>query len=222
LSLSCTEIIISYARGINRLKPIYENARESFTNVFQPKSEVIDLIREAREELAAPAYVSVHIRRGDRMGMSWKYHNSHIPVEVYADAVMSTWKRLAPDDAPDGPVVFLASDSPSAQREFMDSFSVASRIYSLSESKNAELRALASTTPYFQPEFDKIENSDRIRLTKGIIVDFALLSGIWNVGSLPTGTVCGLRYLFSSLSKKSLTLNQFQRLQARRSRVWMG
>lgn len=128
--------------------------------------------------------------------MSWAYHNSHIPIQKYIDVTKATWERL--NSAGDEPVVYLASDSPSSQGEFMDSFSTGARIYSLAQSQNAGLRALASPSAYFQEQFDKMAEGDMVRLTKGMVVDFALLSGLWNNGPQPLATVCGIRYLHHS------------------------
>jgi hypothetical protein len=90
---------------------------------------------------------------------------------------------------------YIASDSPAAQEEFMNYFSPETRIFSLSRSVRADLRALASQRPYVQSEFDGLPKDERIRLTRGMIIDFALLSGIWGHGGdvSPAATVCGLR-----------------------------
>ena len=175
-------------------------ARDSFTNAFRPNAELVTLIREARSEFAISLvqlghlnYVSVHIRRGDRLGMSWKYHTSHVPVEKFAAAAQATWERLNLTNwNSNQPAFYVASDSPSVQDEFISNFPAETSIYSLSLSGKPKLRALASPKPYVQSEFDQMAAEDRIRLTKGMIIDFAMLSGIWN-NITPAATVCGLR-----------------------------
>ena len=59
---------------------------------------------------------------------------------------------------------------------------------------NSELRGLASQREYVQKEFNEESEEDRIRLTRGMIVDFAMLSGLWAwEGELvPGATICTL------------------------------
>jgi len=141
-------------------------------------------------------YLSVHIRRGDRLGMTWKYHSTHLPTSLYVDAALKSWRRLNPTNQ-DRPVFYVASDSPAASEDFVDQLPTNARGFSLVWSSDEELRAIASPRSYVQKEFNTLSEEERIRLTKGMVVDFALLSGLWkNEGDpdvRPSATVCGLR-----------------------------
>jgi hypothetical protein len=64
-------------------------------------------------------------------------------------------------------------------------------------SENSDLQALASPSPYFQDKFSALPEEDRVRLTRGMVVDFALLSGLWawNDDLTPGAVICGVRYV---------------------------
>lgn len=85
--------------------------------------------------------------------------------------------------------MYLASDSSTALEELS---SLLPSVYSLSRSTNAELKSLASPGEYFQGDFDKYDLETRIKATRGMIVDFALLSGAWIQGG-PDAIVCTVR-----------------------------
>lgn len=143
----------------------------------------------------------MHIRRGDRKAISWKYHKTYIPIPNYVQAFDDTWKRLISGTAPSsGGIAYVASDSSSALEEFAQSLTAAT-IFSLSRSKDSELRALASPGEYFQTEFNKLEESARITATRGMIVDFALLSGAWTQDGdlIPDATICTFTSVFEIL-----------------------
>ena len=171
----------------------------SFSQVILPTQGMATLIRRARDELAeneASKYMGVHIRRGDRLGMTWKYHNTHLPTSLYIDAALKTWQRLNPV-AQGSPLFYIASDSPAALEEFVDRLPSNARAFSLAWSGYDELSAIASPRSYVQEEFNMLGEEERIRLTKGMIVDFALLAGLWtserDLDVRPYATVCGLR-----------------------------
>ena len=177
-------------------------ALSSFLQIILPSPSVAALIRKARDELVLDVgnrpstYLSVHIRRGDRLGMTWKYHNSHLPTGLYVDAALKTWQRLNLTGE-DSPLFYVASDSPSAIEDFLDQLPRNVRVASLGWSGEEELRAIASPRSYVQGEFNTLSEEERIRLTKGMVVDFALLTGLW-IGEhdpdvRPYATVCGLR-----------------------------
>lgn len=176
-------------------------ALSSFLQVILPSPRMAALIRKARNELVPDAgnskYLSVHIRRGDRLGMTWKYHKTHLPTSLYVNAALETWQRLNPTS--DGnPLFYVASDSPAAVEEFIDQLPSTVRVFSLGWSSDEELKAIASPRSYVQEEFDTLSEEERTRLTEGMIVDFALLTGLWmkedDPGVRPYATVCGLRY----------------------------
>lgn len=174
-------------------------ALSSFLQIILPSPGMTSLIRKARDQFMSndPRYLSVHIRRGDRLGMTWRYHNTHLPTSLYVDAALETWQRLNSTSG-DSPLFYVASDSPAAVEEFLDQLPSNVRVSSLGWSNDEELRMIASPRPYVQEEFNTLSEEERIRLTKGMIVDFALLTGLWirenDPDVRPYATVCGLRY----------------------------
>ena len=188
---------------MGRLKPIYEMALSSFLQVILPSPSMAALIRRARDELVSDAegesskYMSVHIRRGDRLGLTWKYHKTHLPTSLYVEAALETWQRLKPTGQ-GSPLFYVASDSPTGPEEFLNQLPNNARAFSLAWSDDEELRAIASPRSYVQEEFNTFSKEGRIRFTKGMVVDFALLSGLWinehDAEVRPYATVCGLRY----------------------------
>jgi hypothetical protein len=92
--------------------------------------------------------------------------------------------------------IYIASDSPSAKAELVDALpSDIQIIFSLARSQNPKLRALASPNDYVQAEFDKLELEERKNLTRGMLIDFAMLNGMWAWDDeiVPKATVCTIR-----------------------------
>ncbi|KAF7307232.1 hypothetical protein MIND_00516900 [Mycena indigotica] len=208
-----------YGHDLNRLKPIYNAAQKSFEAIIKPSSQSATLIKWAREEMQdmvtkhyqarsfkgqsqeyefrSMGYIGVHIRRGDQ-SRTWKvYGQQYVPVSDYVDGVVGAWSRLdlelSKDDKPVTPVAYIASDDPAVMKEFSSSFD-SHRVFSLSTSKRKELRELASPGAYVQNDFMNIDEKTRVTATRGMVVDFALVSGAWaNTGDLiPDATVCGI------------------------------
>ena len=200
---------LRYGRELNRLRAIFNQARSSFTETIRPNAATAALIRSARTELASlfglhsndtppvDQYESVHIRRGDGLGSSWKYHTKNVPIEEYSTAGNAAWTRLfrsAGNPAP--PAVYLASDDPDIFEDLRSQLEPGSRIFSLSKSENPHLQDIASPSPYFQDKFSALPEEERVRLTRGMVVDFALLSGSWAWGDEPKpgAVICGIKY----------------------------
>ncbi|KAI0050607.1 hypothetical protein FA95DRAFT_1536124 [Auriscalpium vulgare] len=203
----------AYGHYLNRFKPIYVRADESLRNTIRPNAANAALIRSARHELASripdaskafgatipdpPSdhgkYIGVHIRRGDGFGQSWKYHKKYVPIEDYSDAITSSWSRLFTSPSyPPKPIVYVASDAPTSLAELRPLLPSDSILWSLRDSENADLRDLASPAPYVQADFNEFELEDRIKQTRGMIVDFAILSGFWawDDDVTPAAVVC--------------------------------
>ncbi|EAU92306.2 hypothetical protein CC1G_00525 [Coprinopsis cinerea okayama7 len=186
----------AFGHDLNRQKPIFDFAHESFSRTIRPNAKMRKLINLAKQELvqvSAPhsdppirdshtprdnIYLAVHVRRGDRYPTGFQYHRNPIPIKVFADAIPETWDRLHKhDDVPDQPLVYIASDSPDAVNELALSYSGPS--FTLERSTHAELKSIASDYAYRQKEFDTLPAEKRISLTKGAIVDLALITGLW-------------------------------------------
>ncbi|TFY67983.1 hypothetical protein EVG20_g3728 [Dentipellis fragilis] len=227
-----------YARQLNRLKPIYERSRISITKTIRPNAAVAALIRSARTEFAShlpsplpsiPAsinssdgspplpdpgqYIGVHIRRGDRTGLSWKYVDKHLPTKVYADALNASWARLFKVNGTSSnttetpsPRVYLASDDPTALKELVPLLPENTTAFTLANSSDPALREIASPEAYVQAEFNRLDLEERQRRTRGMIVDFALLSGLWawNNDPVPAGMICGMASSVCRLSAVGL------------------
>jgi hypothetical protein len=178
------------------------------TETIRPNAATAALIRSARTELASflgldsddsrtDQYQSIYVRRGDGLGSSWKYHGKHVPIEEYSIAGNAAWNRLFRSEGNTAPpAVYLASDDPDVFEELQSQLEPGSMIFSLSRSQNPDLQNIASPAPYFQDKFAELPEADRVQLTKGMIVDFALLSGLWawHDDLKPGAVVCGTKY----------------------------
>jgi hypothetical protein len=203
------------------MKPLFNFAQQSFETVIRPNAQSAQLIQWAREELSEKlaahyknprsfqgaeqeddgptmGYLGVHIRRGDR-APEWRvYGQDYIPLADYVDGVVDAWTRLglelSAEDKLVQPFVYIASDSPAAEKEFAAAFAP-ERVFSLAGSKNKELQRLASPEEYFQDIFMALPDSVRVQATRGMIVDFAVLSGAWAKDGdlIPDGTICAVR-----------------------------
>ncbi|KAG8721339.1 hypothetical protein FRC08_013884 [Ceratobasidium sp. 394] len=193
-----------YGHSTTRLKPIFDRAFDSFENFIILSETNARLVREARSELrrriqattgsaAVTNYMSVHIRHGDRKAMSWEFikpgTDGYVPLQNYVDAVQKTWTEQGP---PGVPYVYVASDDPVALDEFINRTSA--HVYSLRQwgvdggrvgeasvsAVSEELAELASPSAYNQSEWRSRPEVQRIRLTRGMIVEMALLSELWD------------------------------------------
>lgn len=224
---------------MNRQRPIFDHALQSFTETIRPNAHNAQLIRAARAELASvlslPAhaptarnddihpssasprdaestltehnpdpYIAVHIRRGDRHAQNFPHRGSYVPLDAFVAAARDAWARLYGEDVfaeaagfPAPPIVYVASDSHAIAHDFVSAFPASTAVFSLESSTDPALRALAPQQEYVQDEFDKFELEDRVRLTRGMVVDLAMLSGLWSWEGdvVPGATICTLRYV---------------------------
>ncbi|PIL31341.1 hypothetical protein GSI_06039 [Ganoderma sinense ZZ0214-1] len=150
-------------------------------------------------------YVGVHIRKGDRHPAAISfYREGTIPLTKYAAGARQAWTKFYENESsedmssghedryPTPPVMWLASDSPAAVREFEGSFSAATALFSLNRSANADVRALAPVREYVQAEFEEEAPAERVRLTRGMVVDLAMVSGLWAYPgeAVPGAVIC--------------------------------
>ncbi|KAJ3718543.1 hypothetical protein C8R42DRAFT_585906 [Lentinula raphanica] len=208
----------AYARNLNRQHPIFSRASESLSQTIRPSSKNAALIAEARKEVealfntstspsASRTYIGVHIRRGDQLAAFTKGPGGYVPIQNYVDAVKGAAERFnSADDTTT--TVYVASDDPLAIDSFKSllsesSSSFSSNVFSLSDSSSATLRGLASPKGYVQAEFNALQDDSegggasqegtRVTLTRGVIVDLALISGLWageEEGVKPDTVVC--------------------------------
>ncbi|KAF8956089.1 hypothetical protein BDZ97DRAFT_1672211 [Flammula alnicola] len=204
----------SYGHNLNRLKPIFESALHSFQSTIRPSAENAELIQLARRELstflrdvneresaADSIYVGTHIRRGDRKSLSYSFPDRKIPLKEYLNAVKATWSRLHSGSLSTiNPVVYIAADSPDAQQQFSELYE--GETFSLFDATDPRLRALASTQEYNQAHFNELDVQSRIAATKGMVVDLAVVSGLWASGDdiTPDATICALSSTVCRLS----------------------
>ncbi|KAF8079154.1 hypothetical protein FPV67DRAFT_1616794 [Lyophyllum atratum] len=190
----------AYVHNLNRLKPLFKSSEDSFLDTIRPNKENTRLILKARSELASVTspdgaafdlYIAIHLRRGDRKPAF--YRGKYVPAEDFVQTVTDSWSRLNPDKSAERLTIYIASDSIAAHREIVDLTSSRYTTFSLFESAEPGLRDLASPGEYVQKEFNQMEESARIRATRGMIVDFALLSGMWTSDGdamIPQATIC--------------------------------
>ncbi|KAG6820673.1 hypothetical protein H0H93_013524 [Arthromyces matolae] len=188
-----------YAHELNRLKPMFTFSETSFQKTIQLNEYNTRLVKTARSELSSltspdgsafDLYIALHLRRGDRKPAF--YRGAHVPTEKFIQAATTSFSRLSPDKSQADLILFVASDSANALKEVADLTAARYTTFSLPQSANAELRSLASPSEYIQKDFNLLGLEAKIRATRGMIVDFALLSGLWakEGDSLPTAVVC--------------------------------
>ncbi|KZT43870.1 hypothetical protein SISSUDRAFT_977592 [Sistotremastrum suecicum HHB10207 ss-3] len=192
----------AYSHGIDRLHPIFDMALTSLESTIIPNKFNSDLIRMARNEIGKPSYLAVHIRRGDRKPVSWKYRDGFVPLLDYLHGVEKAWQKINATSA--NKAIWLASDSVEAQRQFIDLLPAGVDTFGLSISSNPGLRSLQPSSAYRQVDWPSKAPSDRIQETRGVIVDFALLSGAWmpaaELGVWPEAVVCTISSNLCTLS----------------------
>jgi len=140
-------------------------------------------------------YLAVHVRRGDRKPASFEFLDKKIPLPRYLDGVKDTWARLhTGHESKANPFVYFASDSPVAGQQFSKLYNGPS--FSLFATTQPRLRAIASPREYHQKTFNELDIEYRVLATRGMIVDLAMISGLWAGGEniLPEATVCSIRY----------------------------
>jgi hypothetical protein len=145
---------------------------------------------------------------------SWKYKDKYIPLGVYANAAAAR-----------GGAVWLASDAPAVFDEWAKRASPAG-VHSLRASGDPALRALASPQPYDQHTFGTLEEEERRNATRGVLVDFALLSGAWAAPgeAAPDAVVCAMRSVGSSVlhGGRDADVRQLDGVRHSRARVRLG
>ena len=178
---------------------------------IRPNAQNTELLRLAQaefssflnqgEKAANSQYVSTHIRRGDRKSLSYSFLDRKIPTKDYLDAVEKTWTRLH-NGTPSQiyPVVYLATDSSNVHKEFSQVYE--GRSFSLFDSWDPRLSALASPAEYIQKEFNALDLQARVVATRGMIVDLAMVGGLWTKERdlKPDAVICGLRFEHTYLS----------------------
>ncbi|KAF6754357.1 hypothetical protein DFP72DRAFT_384287 [Ephemerocybe angulata] len=211
----------SYAHELNRDKPMFDFAEKSFAGTIRLNPELKKLVAASKQELlrAFPVtdepitvdehdagekeYISVHIRRGDRVPHGWQYHRNPIPIQEYVDAVAQVRNRTQGSEeggVSGSGVVYLASDSPASIAEFTKAYQ--GPIFSIAHSTNLELKTLASPQDYHQDKFDLLPLEDRKKATKGALVDLAMVTGLWDEGQEPRlhSSVCSASSNFGRLA----------------------
>ena len=199
--------IFRYAIAINRLKPIFESALQSFESTIRPNAHNLELIKLTQDEFRATVhdvqvdnlskltYLAVHVRRGDRKPASYGFLDNKIPLYLYMDGVKDTWTRLhTGHESKANPVVYFASDSSAAEQQFSKLYD--GPTFSLFATAHPRLRALASPREYYQNTFNELDIEYRVLATRGMVVDLAMVSGLWASGEdiLPQANVCSIRY----------------------------
>lgn len=138
-----------------------------------------------REQYAQTPYVGVHIRHGDRYPSNQKWRSDYVPIVEYVKTVENVWHKLRsmrPAEAwEQEATVYVASDSYAAFEDFRSISRDSDNIWSLYITTDYHLKYMASPHGYVQRVFQgkKTRKEERVRWTQGMVVDFALLSGMW-------------------------------------------
>lgn len=180
-----------YAHGVERLYPLFKWAGESLSVAIIPISENRALIWQARQILENGPYLSVHLRRGDHKPMSWKFHDHTVPLDDYVHGIQNAYSKV--QNSYSNPVnVWVASDSVFAAEELDRMLPSNFRTLSLSKSNVNSLMTLSPSQPYNQSIWNELPLEARISETRGVIIDFAMLSGAWGEGAeyFPESMVC--------------------------------
>ncbi|THH00997.1 hypothetical protein EW145_g6998 [Phellinidium pouzarii] len=170
----------------------------AFHGGYVPLGDFVKAVRETAVRLFAPEASDVRTAP-DVLAAPDAPIAPYVPdapdVPYVPTAPVAPYAPTAPDVSPLPPVVapnvFIASDDPAIGIEFAklisENTTVAEtdvgidnmRIFSLVTSADEELKGLASNAPYVQHEFNVLSAEERVRATRGAIVDFALVSGLW-------------------------------------------
>ncbi|KAM0749970.1 hypothetical protein T439DRAFT_43264 [Meredithblackwellia eburnea MCA 4105] len=177
------------AANIWRRKPMFELSRLSFESILLPSDENARLIRMARESMnnitarTGGLYIGAHIRRGDRHPFSWFHHSDYIPIGEFVGKIQERWELARVTDTwlPEGATTFIASADPAFGQQLGSELPPTSDTMLLSTVSNEELSYISSTREYNQTLFSSLAPDERIRLTRGMIVDFDLLVGGWRL-----------------------------------------
>ena len=158
-------------------------AHLSLTSTIRPSAESQRLIKLARQDLPDSPYASAHIRRGDAKAQAWAHRQSYVPLEDFADNLSLFESHTK--------TIYLASDSPSSLAALSNTLEndQGKTVHYLGRSQQSELRALARPHSYNQTEFGEYDTETRSRLTRGMVVDFALLTGVWPTSTIDKQTV---------------------------------
>jgi len=109
-----------------------------------------------------------------------------------------------PSPSPAPLIIYVASDSLTAQNELADSVPPNTRAFSLAAPANDKVSG------YVQCEFDMLGLDEMVHQTRGMSVDFAMISDMW--GSLPGRddilSVCRLSAVGSGWKRTSGTQQQ--------------
>jgi hypothetical protein len=120
--------------------------------------------------------------------MSWKYHGGHVPLADYLQA-MSNIGHLAGQSPPVN--VWIASDDAATAKQYSEMLPEGFDAFSLGSLKNRELQSLTPSQPYNLSTWNGLDREARVRETRGVIIDFAVISGAWDsVGSFPEAVIC--------------------------------
>jgi hypothetical protein len=136
---------------------------------------------------------------------SWEYRGLPVPIPEFLEAVVREEGHQRPETLQ--PIFVASDDAPS-----LDEFSTAlqakpgmrRKVVSLHTSGVPELRALSypseNRSGYRQVDWDdngirQWSPVERVRYTSGMIVDLALLTGLWTdmASQIPSATICTIK-----------------------------
>jgi hypothetical protein len=189
-----------YKSDITRQRRIYDHAAVSFKETIRPSDSIRQEITELRRLHATKPYIGVHIRHGDRYPTSQKWREDYVPITEYIKATQEAWTKLRSGRGPEvrevNPTVYVATDSYAAYQDHLALFPAPENVWGLhvADPQERRWRWMASPHGYIQRVFmgKKTRVEVRVRWTKGMVLDFAMLTGAWLVEGEqgPKAVVC--------------------------------
>ncbi|EJD54235.1 hypothetical protein AURDEDRAFT_109967 [Auricularia subglabra TFB-10046 SS5] len=167
-----------FKRDLDRQRPMYDAALQSVQETIVPSTRMKTLISTARRSIGGDGgYVGVHIRHGDQLPKAWKYRKGFVPISEFVDGARTVQTAA----------IWAASDSPAAIADFKEEIGHSVQVTSVSR----DLAPDADSPGYVQKEWQHVGEAERRRLTQGMVVDLALLSGLWlPADEAPKAVVC--------------------------------
>lgn len=183
-----------------RQKPIYDRGYESFQKTIIPNAVTRGHIKTVRGQWDHSGYIGVHIRHGDKFpkGSKWKgeshltvprpsvrlcvFAGDYVPIHQFTTTAAETWQKLrASGQVPgqDKPSVYVATDSYAAFQDYRALSTAPEGVMALHEVGISKIKYMAHPHGYMQRMWDKSRPDERKRWTSGMIIDLAMMSGMW-------------------------------------------
>ncbi|KZV96928.1 hypothetical protein EXIGLDRAFT_396403 [Exidia glandulosa HHB12029] len=175
-----------FKMDLERQRPMFDRALDSLRDTIRPNAALRALIAKARRSVSDVAYAGVHLRRGDQLARTWKYRKGYVPISEFVTGIRGVEGGVS--------AVWAASDAPGAITELGEELGHNVQVLNLTSVGGdvGRLMPAAEDAGYVQKEWRYRTEEERKRLTRGAVVDFAMISGLWleNGQRAPSASVC--------------------------------